>query len=616
MATKGGYDKFLKDLNPFSRGLPRTPIMFLLLLIMSMIIGVAAVALINYGMIATNFLYIAVNGSITGILAIMLPALLTILIVKSVKRYIDIKYIFFISIIVTVSYSFFILLGSIVYILTHAYSTAIAIILAGDASIFGWWFFADKVVLGQKRRAVFLALVQPTLNVLLYLPSSRFMLALHASFNVLLLKLYAGIFIFLVVSYAIIYLVDRPYNKNFGFHSFDAVSQMIQNWLFDVNTSVPFGRNFGTPTDIRTDTMVFKNSRNAIKSIFFTPDIHYGPSGTLAGSDFPYMLEHYSNSKYKVPTFVMHSTVDMDHNPVSSTQFNRIKDALENGIKNAKQAKEGRFTYTESSHNGSRVIRLGFGSRLSLVTLTRAPRVTEDVSLESSVLFNELLESMFGPSILIDAHNSRYESAPKAELEGVKFNSEVSKDYIKAIKALGKPIHFSRKIRMGAAGSEIHVKLGYPIDIAKGNMNIAVFQFNGFKYAIIQFNANNALPQLRKALLRHVKEKYGVSAELYTTDTHAVNSMERSASNVLGRHTSYVKLIGIVDETMARALSSMEPVSAYHSRNEMKRFKVWGPDTMENMITIAKSTYGLTRLLVPIMVVLGFIAAAWIISII
>ena len=129
----------------------------------------------------------------------------------------------------------FILLASIVYIFTHAYAISTAIILVGDASIFGWWFFADRVVLGLKKRAIILAVVQPTLNILLYLPTSRFILTFTTPFNILLLKLFAGIFIFLIVSYAIIYIVDKPYNKNFGFHSFDAVSQMMQNWLFDVN---------------------------------------------------------------------------------------------------------------------------------------------------------------------------------------------------------------------------------------------------------------------------------------------------------------------------------------------------------------------------------------------
>lgn len=616
MVSKGGHDRFLNDLNPFSVGLPRTSMLFLLLLLMSMVMGIASVALINYRLIGTNFAYIAVNGSITGILAIMLPSLLTILMVKAMKRNIDIKYIFFISIIATMAYAVFILLGSLVYILSHAYSISTAIILVGDASIFAWWFFAAKVVLGQKKGAILFAVVQPTLNILLYLPSSSLILKFNTAFNILLIKLYAGIFIFLLVSYAIIYLVDRPYSKNFDFHSFDAVSQMLQNWLFDANISAPFGTKFGTPADIRTDTIVFRNTKGAMKGIFFAPDIHYGPSGTLAGSDFPYMLEHYSNTKYKVPTFVMHCTVDMDHNPISSSQFNQLKEAFENGIKNCKApAGPESFTYTKASHSDSKVVRIGFNG-LSLVTFTRAPRVTEDVSLESSVLFRELLESKFGTSVIIDAHNSRYETAPKAELDGVKFNSVYTKDYTSAINGLGKAAHMNRKIRMGIASIDAHSKLGYPIDLARGNLNVAVFKFNGFKYAMVQFNSNNSTPSLRNNIVKMAKRKYGIEAELYTTDTHAVNSFEYNAANVLGKHTSKQKLLRLVDQALKEAMSNMETVTVHHNRNEMKRFKVWGANVMDSMITVAKSVYGMTRVLVPMIVALGFLIAAWLILII
>lgn len=615
MASKGGYDKFLKDLNPFSIGLPRTTVLFVLLFVMSIVMGIASVALLNHNAINTRFSSIVLSGSITGILVIMLPTLLTIIIIKSIKRYVDIKYIFFISIIGTISYSIFILLGSIVFILTNAYATAIAIILVGDASIFAWWFFADKMVLGQKKKAFILALVQPTLNILLYIPSSHSLLAFNTPLNILFIKLYAGIFIFLVVSYAIIYVVDRPYNKNFGFHSFDAFSQMLQNWLFDVNISAPFGFKAGTPADIRTDTILFRTQKGNIKSIFFAPDIHYGPAGTLAGSDFPYLLERYSSIKYNAPTFIMHCAVDMDHNPISSNQFNQLKDALDNGIKNAKRSNENNYLFMKSSYKDSKITLMGFDN-VSLVTLTRAPKVTEDVSLETALLFQELLESKFGPSVIIDAHNSRYETAPKEELDGVKFNSISAKEYVKAIRALTKTNYNTKKLKMGVASSEIYLKLNQPIDIAKGNMNVAIFGFNSFKYAMVQFNSNNALPTTRNAIVKHIKSKYGIEAELYTTDTHAVNSLEYNAGNVLGRHTKYASLIKFIDQNVEEALSNMEYVTAQHSRIEMKKFKVWGTNAMENILTVAKSIYGVTRILVPLIVVIGFIIAAWVILII
>ena len=121
-----------------------------------------------------------------------------------------------------------------------------------------------------------------------------------------------------------------------------------------------------------------KDLKGKIKAVFFAPDIHYGPAGTIGGSDFPYMLEKHVEDRYGVPAFIMHRTVDMDSNPVSSTQFGRIRDSMEKGIKEGKPL-QGGLSYTESVCGDSQVSRLGIGG-LSLVTLTRAPRVTEDVA--------------------------------------------------------------------------------------------------------------------------------------------------------------------------------------------------------------------------------------------
>ncbi|MDE1833475.1 MAG: hypothetical protein KGH58_03595, partial [Candidatus Micrarchaeota archaeon] len=184
MASKS-YDNLLSDLNPFSKGTPRATVLFAGLLAVSVVIGMAAVALMNYSSIHANLSYILVKGGITGILVIMVPALLTLVVIKAVKRYVVTRYLLFILMVSTVSYSMFILLGSIIYVVTGGYALASAIILVGDASIFGWWFFINRVLLGQRKRAVFLAVVQPTLNILLYIPYSSSILSFQTPFKLL-----------------------------------------------------------------------------------------------------------------------------------------------------------------------------------------------------------------------------------------------------------------------------------------------------------------------------------------------------------------------------------------------------------------------------------------------
>lgn len=616
MSSKA-YSNFFKDVNPFFyRHIPRASALLALLIMLSIMTGIGAVALLNLGMASTKPYYAIVNGSTTGILVITLPTLLTIMIAKVFKRYIALKYIFFLSLIGAISYSLFILLGSATYVLSNAYTIASAAIIVGDASIFGWWLFASKVVLGLKKRAVLFALVQPTLNILLYIPYSNFIFSFSAPLSLLLLKLYAGIFVFLIVSYTIMFVFSKPIERGLGgFKGIEAFSQMLQNWLFDINISSPFGVKFGVPEDIATDTVVLKSRNGKIKAIFFAPDVHYGPSGTIAGGNFPYMLERHSTLKYRVPTFIIHGPVNLDHNPISVNQFRHLRDALDDGVRSSAKVPGEGMAYSRAACNASTVIRLRLND-IQMVTLTRAPHITEDISPEAAYIFKGMLEHGSGKVVLIDAHNSRYESAPRAELDGVTPNSDFAREYAKAIGMSARPQHRSAGIKVGVHMTELFNRLGRPQDLARGDLNVAVFSFNGFKYTMLQFNSNNILPRLRNEIVEHVKRKYRTDVEVYTTDTHAVNSPGMIEGNVLGRYANQKKLIDAVDEAVGKAMSCIEPVSVYHKSGTIKDFMVWGPNAREKITAVAASVYEMARVLVPVMVAVGFIAAAWVILIV
>ncbi len=615
MSVKKDAD-FLASINPFSFGLPSAKVQMILLLAISLVMGIAATALLNYTSIVSNTDYILANGALTGIIVIMLPAFLTIFGMKALNRRVDAKYLSFVTIISTVSYSIFILFSSIAYILSHSYSLAGLIILLGDASLFGWWFFTNKILLGRNKGSVIaLALIQPTLNILLYVPYSSRIVSLATPFNLLLVKLYAGVFVFLLVSYAIIFIVDRPYRKNYGFHSFDAFIQMLQNWLFDASANAPFGGSkFGKHEDIDCDTITLRKRNGKIKAVLFAPNIHYGPSGTIGGSDFPHMLEKHVNSKYGVPGFIMHKPVNMDNNPISSAQYKYVRSALDDGVSNGKKA-DGHLSYTTSKSGHANISKVGIG-RVSLILFTRAPRITEDFDPSVALMLREMLEMSSNPAVLIDAHNSRFESAPAAELNGVRFGSEYANEYISAVKKLGKPTYSSRAIRIGVANTEIYERLGQPDDLAEGKMNVMVFNYNGFTRALIFINGNNMMPSVRTHIIAKVERACKVSCEVCTTDTHAVNSLGSEADNVIGSKTDKDRLSSLAIKAVRSALADVEPVVPYYRRTVMKKFRVWGPNSMDGIISTARAVYGFLRIAVPLLIMLGFIAAAWVISVI
>lgn len=590
----------------FSKRLPGTPVLFSLLVLMSLAVGISAVALLHYSGVRYVMDFVLLNGVLAGTIMVLLPTVLTVILIKAMQRQMSVKHIMFVSVIGAGAYSVFVLLGSALSsFLGLGFATIVVVV--GDASLFALWFFVSKVVFGSKKEAVLFALVQPTLNIILLVSASRFLFSLDTPLNLLLFKLYSGIFIFMVMSYALLYTVDRPLKKNLGIGSMDVFSGMVQNWLLDVNTALTVNTKLGIKPDVDTDTVIIRNGKGQIKAIFFVPEIHYGPAGSLGASNFPYILEKHVRAKYKTSGFIMHNTVTADRNPISASQLGRLQAALAYGVRNSRPVGGG-MSYSSGSSAASRVTRIAVG-RLSLVTFSRAPRVTEDVSYEASELFKKQLARKHGESILIDAHNSRYESAPKGELDGVRFNSRYMKDYLAAIENM-REIHKSRSQKIGVSSIELFKALGEPSDIANGNLNALVFSFNGFRYASLFFNCNNMLPSLREEILAHIKKTYNIDAEVYTTDTHAVNSVEYTVENVLGRYTKFKALRPFIDSAVAGAISNIEPVKVYHRKVVLKKFPVWGPDVGDILTDMAHSVVRRARLVSPILVLSGFVLAA------
>lgn len=595
----------------FSKGLPNSWVLLGALVAVSLLFSTASVAIAHNGTALAHPLDTVISGVIAGLFILIVPTILTTFIVKLATRRMFAKHLFFIAFVGCLTFGLILLASSVLDVLFNP-AVAVVAVIVGAASVFGWWFFTERVISAKVKRSMLMALVQPTLLILFYIPTSGLIFLAGAPTNVLLVKLYAGIFVFGLVIYAIMYIFNKPVKKSLGFNSMDFFSMMVQEWLFGINAYKPFSQGFGSPENIPVQAMVFTGRER--KAIFLVPLLHYGVMGNIGGSNFPYQLERYGNSRYRATTFVMHTAVNEDFNPVSAAQVSKLRAALDRLVATAKPAGRG-MSYAAGRSKSCRVTELSFGGT-SVVTFTRAPNVTEDIAVESGMLFRKLLESKSRRNIvLLDAHNSRYESAGARELEGVKFDSQYMNEYVAAIRALRRT-HRSGHVSLGIGSAELYSRLRGPKDLARGNLNVALFRFDGFSYAIMQFNANNAMPSLRDEIVRHVRDKYGITAEVYTTDTHAVNSLSVNASNVLGRHTSFAALEPVIDGCIGQALGNMEEVRASYAQTELKNFMVWGRNSRERLFAVLNSLASIVRVLVPAIIVLGFVAAAWVVSII
>ncbi len=602
----------LSDISLFSKGikLPGKIILFILLLSMSVLFGIASVAVFHIDL-HPRLLGVVLNGATAGIIGITIPAMLTITTLKIMKRRMKAKYIMLLSMVAAFSYSVFILLGSAVFSLTKSYELLFSIIFVSDAAIFVWWFFVSKVFLNQRLKAIPISLIQPTLNALFLIPAANIFISESIPLNFVFIRLYSGIFIFVIVSYIIAYIVDSPIKRGLGISGIDTLSQVMQNWLFQANVSLKSSKI--VEADIDTSTLVFKRKDGSVKSIMFVPRIHYGLAGTLGSSNFPYMLERHGMGKYRAQTFVMHSTITEEYNAFSSDQYARVRNAMDSCIDNAVRMDSGIEFYT-STYKSCRIDLLRFGDS-GLSTLTRAPKVTEDVSYEAGLVIHKELEKIVRNPIVIDAHNSRYDSAPKRELDGIGIKSRELREYIQAIKAIRKPKLSSKTVRVGTSNIDIYKELGSPIDMANGAMNLILIQIGKRRLAMIQFNANNMVPKLRYSIIKHVKSRFNVDAEVYTTDTHYVNSFENTEKNLLGLHTKYKDIEGIIDRSIEEAISNIEEVDVYFGSYVMKRFRIWGLDR-DSLVNVMQSMLSITRILIPLTIIIGFFIAALVIALV
>lgn len=605
-------DAISKYGNFFSRGLPSIKMLLVLLIFSAFIFGIASVFLIHHDMLKNFLFYNVINGIMVGIILIIIPTMLTIIFIKLAMQKISMKYVIFLAFVASITFSMFLLLGSILYI-AFGVGIAVAMVVVGAASIFGWWFFIGKVLFSKTKKSMLFGLVQSTLYILFYMPASGFVFNVSTPLNILLIKLYSGIFVFAIVIYAIILVFNKPTKKGLGVNGLDVFSSLLQDWIFGINTYTKFNKSYGKSVDILTDTVTFTNSNDLI-AVLFIPGIHYGLLGNIGGSNFPYILEKYTNYKYKTTSFIMHSTVNEDLNPVSSVQLPKIKNAIDESIKKDGEKNSG-ISYSYGKYGNAVIRKISF-DKVSVFIFSRAPMVTEDISPDVSVLFRKLLERDENKDvIMIDAHNSRYETAGEKELGGVKLNSIYMDEYIGAMKNI-KMLYKAKTIRVGVSKRELYARLGNVKDLANGNLNLIVFQFTNFKFGILQFNGNNMLPSLRQKIIDYTKKKYGIEMEVCTTDTHAVNSISVDASNVVGRYTKFNNLKSVIDECVTDALKNIKEAKIKHSRKVIKNFVVWGMNSRDRIITVVGSMISFAKILVPIIIVVGFIMAAWLIYII
>ncbi len=595
---------------------PSAALQALVLLFLGAAAGGLASVIIHASSLASAYLQVVVSGVAAGAIVISLPALLTAAALKMVKRRMLLKHALMATLLITVPYAALLALGSSAFALIGYASLAYVFLLLVNAGIYGYWLVIGRFVTGMKRSIVVIAAVQPVLNMLFYLPLGKYILGLGEPLTLTMVKLASGMLVFLVASYLFLFMVDRPAKRHMAASGVGIFMNLVSEWLFDIESDVSvIGSGASGKRDLEVEMLALRG-KDGYKGIFVNPDIHFGPFHGAGGSIATRQIGRMIAGKYSASPFVLHGALDLRDNPVSTGQVYALSNSISAWLENM-----GRFSraYGAVSFGGEgacNAIDISMGGA-NLFLLSKAPLVTEDIDKRVGTRLKEVAErGTGGRAIIVDAHNTRFESAGPNELKGVGIGSAYAGMYERAILEAAGRNGRKHPLSFGAAHRVLASALGWPGDLGDGYTSVGVFGYGGRRFCLVYFDANNMLPGFRDEVMTHIKKKYRMDVEVCTTDTHSVNAINSSASNCLGRQTHAGSIMPALDQLIDDALRGMEPVSYAYKRTLMKDFAVWGEDAGAIIERASKEVRTRIKYATPGLVLAAFVIAAWVIYVV
>ncbi len=400
--------------------------------------------------------------------------------------------------------------------------------------------------------------------------------------------------ILLLALAALFYVINAPAKRNFGVTTLQAIPLFFAQWLQGKQDLEDFLGEFGDNVRTLFGMIVFRRKKDrTLKALFFAPHIHFGPFGSLGGSEFPAKLKESYSSRHNATIFAFHCLVTHDVNPLHARQFEQVEKIYDRMLSRA-EGFVSTGSLSQARRRENRVSAMAFG-KSALFSITRAPYSTEDFDLSAGFVLRSLALKNFDDALIVDRHN--------AITNGDMFDvgSPEFERFEETIGSLGPGK--TGALSLGTASDGLENATG-PQGIGKGGLNVAVLGFGKKRACIILVDGNNALPEFREKVLARVG-KYGFDfVDLFTTDTHAVNTIG-GIHNPLGAHTP-PDLLDRIDAAVAAAVKNVEPVEAAFM-TERADVSVLGMKRQTELVSTVNAIVSVAKILAPAALVVSFL---------
>jgi len=297
-------------------------------------------------------------------------------------------------------------------------------------------------------------------------------------------------------------------------------------------------------------SLISIRARGKTKAIILSSFIHPGPFGKLCSSDMPAALTRALSEKTGAAAFFTKGAGTHDTNLASSDQIPHLTEAYMRLLPGLEYTEKT----TEFRRAGERPSIFAFAFKGTVIAAsTFSPGTTDDIELGVGInALGEMGKHAKNP-IFIEAHNCLIEPIPP-----LASGSEAAERLVLNVGRISRLISRERTHRMSAGVAKIAPRLGAACGMGSEGLGLALFEINRSKYALLFADSNNLGAGIREALIGRLKQNGAKDAEVITSDTHSVNTIN-SGENPLCAKGGVGALLSVLDPLYAQALDDMEP---------------------------------------------------------
>ena len=385
--------------------------------------------------------------------------------------------------------------------------------------------------------------------------------------------------IYAVAVYGFVVAIDRPWRRSLGVSVLDFIRGFVGHIAEGSRELESFFGELGEEAVVPVTVLGVRRADGTEKARFVLPMIHPGPMGEIGGGNLPERVARSIDGL----AFPPHATAGHDFNLVTEREVDTLLSAADRA--NDRIEYQDRATESVREQEGeSKLLGQAFGDD-ALVVATHAPGCADDVDF--SVGLSTAAEARvggIGDVMLVDAHNCN-DGLNGDDLGHVVPGSRRSFDMMTAAGRLGERLVKAdrRPLRMGVAWDptdwEPEEGIG-PLGIRVAVVEVGEGE-TAQRTVYCLVDGNNMNPGVREELLAVIDAD---EAEVMTTDTHVVNTME--ATNQVGGEIDVEDLADVAADLVDEAVADLEPVEAGMAV-ERTEVTVFGNDRTEALASTA-----------------------------